>query len=248
MDCRWWDRRCRSAALFTKGEMKLGSCRGVLAQFKLKSIIRGSNVRIEAGGEGSNKSVGNDRKVLVEIMIQASSFEDVGGILASGQEHKQLDDAWAMVEDRSGYEMSLSHVSAMVPMADLQQHVQVETQIRSTTAKGGVFSSSLWLERETSRVEGMELMRGSRCSFCPVMSAISHVTSDEEAAMSNVLGLAEEEGSSPLLSHVAVWRESTMSMQGVNLAVRENETLPLLLHVGIGFSKGSNNQDFLREA
>ncbi|KAJ4976081.1 hypothetical protein NE237_001187 [Protea cynaroides] len=67
---------------------------------------------------------------------------------------------------------------------------------------------------------------GSVLATNPVKHAISHVASDEEVVVSNVFGLAEEEGSSPLLWHVAVWREPAMSIQGGNLAVRENGTLP----------------------
>ncbi|KAJ4973811.1 hypothetical protein NE237_006985 [Protea cynaroides] len=65
--------------------------------------------------------------------------------------------------------------------------------------------------------------------------------------LSTLPQLVVEGGSSPLLSYVAVWREPAISMQGGNLAVRKNETLTLLSHVGVGFSKGSANRDFLKE-
>ncbi|KAJ4974297.1 hypothetical protein NE237_007471 [Protea cynaroides] len=100
----------------------------------------------------------------------------------------------------------------------------------------------------TAEKVALGFTRGSANEF--QQSASSHVglLLHEEAAMSNVFGLAEKKDL-VLLLHAAIWRESAMSMEGVNLVVRENETLPLSSHVGsVGFSKGSANRDLLKEA
>ncbi|KAJ4966263.1 hypothetical protein NE237_018112 [Protea cynaroides] len=84
---------------------------------------------------------------------------------------------------------------------------------------------------------------GNRAGVCSLVDVGASLPE-----LSTLPELVVEGGSSPLLSHVAVWREPAMSMQGGNLVMRENGTLPLLSHVGVGFSKGSVNRDFLKEA
>ncbi|KAJ4956474.1 hypothetical protein NE237_013257 [Protea cynaroides] len=125
-----------------------------------------------------------------------------------------------------------------------QGHSMSPSMVASIAVEAISFLEKLHLqgERPSDRVAIMPQM------WNIAVKALLHVALGEEAAVSNVFGLAEVEGSGPLLSHVAIWRELVMSMQGGNLAVREKGTLMLLSHGGVGFSKGSANQNFLKEA
>ncbi|KAJ4981457.1 hypothetical protein NE237_032294 [Protea cynaroides] len=135
--------------------------------------------------------------------------------------------------------MSLAMNSAGVPSADVSfSHGRMDVHDVGVQEGHGFIVPPQILNVKVARVSIYE-GASANIVLAPMERVGGH--GDDRGLANQVLPVKN------VLLHVAVWRESAMSMQGVNLVVRENGTLPLSSHVGVGFSKGSANRDLLRE-